>query len=65
LFRKVLDDLPAWVIYDQSELVNNDSLRLHDGYLDPIDMLWKEWQMLKGEVVVGCIRSAKNGSEKV
>ena len=41
--RKVLDDSPA---SDLSELVDNDSLRL---YLDPNDMLWKEWQMLKGE----------------
>jgi hypothetical protein len=42
LFRKVLDGLPAWVIYDQSELVDNDSLRLRDGYLDPNNILCKD-----------------------
>ena len=44
LVRKgVLDDSPA---SDLSEFVDNDSLRL---YLDPNDVLGREWQMLKGK----------------
>jgi hypothetical protein len=45
---RVLDDSPASELLSE-RVPDNDSLRLHGGYLNPKDMIWKECQISKCE----------------